>query len=772
MSECCKSASVRDQETLSGPATLPQFSLRPGVTFPDWSLVTSQAARDALLAIKDVLQVMAGSKNALDDWSESDRLIDRIRVILIQFYMEQRRAPMVCELAERAALSESTVRRLLEQLRERDLVVLENGKIVGAYPFTDRNTGHHVTLSSGTINAMCAIDALGVGAMTRRDVTVASSCSYCSAPIRITTRGLGRELARVDPEIAVVWQSVRYHGACAAESLCRDTSFFCSVDHLAKWRRERCADEPGIQLRMDEALQMARALFDPILANLDAESSADRESVSRDKPHSIPPFSKAAPETHRYDRPLGRIDGGYDLVAVGAGSAGFSAAITAAEQGARVALVGSGTIGGTCVNVGCVPSKTLIRAAEQLHNTRAAARFAGISAQAAVIDWRATVHQKDTLVAELRQAKYVDLLPAYPNIDFRQGRARLVEDGVEVDGMHLPASKIIIATGARPAIPAISGLEAVPYLTSTTALDLESLPRSLLVVGGGYVGAELAQMFARAGVKVTLVCRSHLLPEAEPEIGAALSRYFEVEGISVIAGVGYREIRNIGEGISLKATRDGRDMTIEADQVLIATGRTPNIEGLGLPECGIATAPKGGIAVDEHMRTTRAGVYAAGDVTGRDQFVYMAAYGARLAAINALRGDRLSYDSRAMPAIVFTDPQVASVGLTEKAARDAGYDVRVATIGLDQVPRALTARDTRGLFKLVSDARTDRLIGAHILAPEGADSIQTATLAIRQGLTVADLVDTIFPYLTTVEGLKLAALSFTKEVSKLSCCAT
>jgi len=150
----------------------------------------------------------------------------------------------------------------------------------------------------------------------------------------------------------------------------------------------------------------------------------------------------------------------------------------------------------------------------------------------------------------------------------------------------------------------------------------------------------------------------------------------------------------------------------------------------------------------------------------------MAAYGARLAAINALRGDRLSYDSRAMPAIVFTDPQVASVGLTEKAARDAGYDVRVATIGLDQVPRALAARDTRGLFKLVSDARTDRLIGAHILAPEGADSIQTATLAIRQGLTVADLVDTIFPYLTTVEGLKLAALSFTKEVSKLSCCAT
>lgn len=482
--------------------------------------------------------------------------------------------------------------------------------------------------------------------------------------------------------------------------------------------------------------------------------------------------SASAQDQRALSRPAAaQRDGTYDLVVIGAGSAGFSAAITAAEQGARVALVGHGTIGGTCVNVGCIPSKTLIRAAEQLHNARAAARFDGITAQAAVIDWRATVQQKNGLVAELRQAKYVDLLSAYPSIDFRQGRACLVEDGVEIDETELRAGKIIIATGARPAIPAISGLEAVPYLTSTTALDLESLPRSLLVVGAGYVGAELGQMFARAGVKVTLVCRSHLLPEAEPEIGTALSHYFDAEGIRVIAGVAYREIRNRGGGVALRIGRGDRDMTIEADQVLVATGRTPNIEGLGLAEWEIATAPNGGIAVDEHMRTTRAGVYAAGDVTGRDQFVYMAAHGAKLAAINALTGDRRSYDRRTMPAVVFTDPQVASVGLTERAARDAAHNVRVAVIGLDQVPRALAARDTRGLIKLVADATSDRLLGAHILAPEGADSIQAAALAIRHGLTIADLAETIFPYLTTVEGLKLAALSFSKEVSKLSCCA-
>ena len=171
------------------------------------------------------------------------------------------------------------------------------------------------------------------------------------------------------------------------------------------------------------------------------------------------------------------------------------------------------------------------------------------------------------------------------------------------------------------------------------------------------------------------------------------------------------------------------------------------------------------------MRTNRTGVYAAGDVTGRDEFVYMAAYGAKLAAKNALNGDSLAYDNSAMPAIVFTDPQVASVGLTEAAARAAGYTTRVSTITLDQVPRALAARDTRGLIKLVADAGSDKLIGAHVLAPEGADSIQTAVMAIRSGLTVRDIAETIFPYLTTVEGLKLAALAFDKEVAKLSCCA-
>jgi mercuric reductase len=752
MNDCCTSSSSPDKLAASASTTLPSYAVRPGVTFPDWSVVTSPA-------VKDALQAMVGSDHVFDRWRGYDPATDRVRVALLQLYSEDGRAPTTGALAERAGLNETSVRTLLEELRRRDLIVLDGERIVGAYPFTDKETGHRVTLDGRVLNAMCAVDALGIGAMTDRDITIASRCRHCGAPIRVTTRDQGRMLARVEPKTSVMWQSVRYEDACAANSLCATTAFFCSDDHLSVWRREQAADEVGFRLSIEEGLEAGRALFGPSLAGLDTAAQL-----------SVGSTSKPAVVADRF-RTNGRNGGAYDLVVIGAGSAGFSASIAAADQGAQVALIGSGTIGGTCVNIGCVPSKTLIRAAETLHNARVAARFAGITAEAELTDWRGTVRQKDALVSELRQAKYTNLLPAYNGITYREGPARLVDGGVEVDGGRIPAGKIIIATGARPAVPAIPGIEAVPYLTSTTALDLEELPRSLLVIGGGYIGAELAQMFARAGVKVTLVCRSHLLPEAEAEIGAELTGYFQDEGITVVSGIAYRAIRKIENGIALDVSRDGQHTTIAADQVLITTGRAPNIEGLGLTEHGIAVSPKGGIVVDDRMRTTGAGIYAAGDVTGRDQFVYMAAYGAKLAAKNALNGDSLRYDNSAMPAIVFTDPQVASVGLTEAAARSAGYAVRVSTIGLDQVPRALAARDTRGLIKLVADAGSGRLLGAHILAPEGADSIQTAALAIRQGLTVDELADTIFPYLTTVEGLKLAALSFGKDVTKLSCCA-
>ena len=462
---------------------------------------------------------------------------------------------------------------------------------------------------------------------------------------------------------------------------------------------------------------------------------------------------------------------GYDLAVIGAGSAGFSAAITAAEQGANVALIGHGTIGGTCVNVGCVPSKTLIRATESLHHAGAASRFAGIHAEGHITDWAALIAQKDELVGGLRQAKYADLLPEYNSIAYTQGQARLAAGGVAVNGTLIKAPKVIIATGTRPAVPPISGIETIDYLTSTTALELKTLPKSLLVVGGGFVGAELAQVFTRAGVEVTIVCRSRLLPAAEPEIGEALAGYFRQEGITVTCGVAYEFCKKTDKGVELCVKQDGRQVVLTAERILIATGRSPNVEDLGLAEAGIRQDKGGSIIVDDRLRTSVAGIYAAGDVTGRDQFVYMAAYGAKLAAKNALNSNSLVYDNSAMPEVVFTDPQVASVGLTEAQAKASGHHVVTSIISLDNVPRALAARDTRGLIKLVADTQSRKLLGAHILAPEGADSIQTAAMAIKFGMTVEHLGETIFPYLTTVEGLKLAAQAFNKDVKKLSCCA-
>ncbi|MDE2623654.1 MAG: mercury(II) reductase [Betaproteobacteria bacterium] len=466
---------------------------------------------------------------------------------------------------------------------------------------------------------------------------------------------------------------------------------------------------------------------------------------------------------------LGR--GGFDVAVVGAGSAGFSAAITAAELGAKVALVGHGTIGGTCVNVGCVPSKTLIRAAEAVHGGRAAARFPGLGGGIELRDWTKLLTAKDELVAGLRQKKYADLLQDYPAITYIEARSRFENGALIAGDVPVATAKVILAMGARAVVPPIPGIDSVPYLTSTSALALDRLPRSLLVIGGGVIGVELGQMFARLGVSVTICCRSRLLPEMDPEVSAAMQHFLEVEGVKVCTGVDYQRIAQTSHGVELTCGAAETASTIAAERVLIAAGRRANSGDFGLEERGIALNRNGGIIVDDYLETTVPGIYAAGDVTGRDQFVYMAAYGAKLAARNALQGKERAYDNSAMPAVVFTDPQVASVGLTETAARGQGLDVKVSLLPLDAVPRALAARDARGLIKLIADKATDRLLGGQIMAPEGADAIQTLALAIRHAMTAAELGATIFPYLTTVEGLKLAAQTFDKDVAKLSCCA-
>src|SRR5260370_28593212 len=319
MTACWLSASPRDKASAGPSATRPRYAVRPGVTFPDWSVVASPAVQDALRA-------MVGSDHVFDRWSGYDPAADRVRVAVLHLYAEDGRAPTTGTLAERAGMSETAVRLLLQELRRRDLVVLEGEQIVGAYPFTDRDTGHWVALDGRDLNAMCAVDALGIGAMIDRDVAITSRCRHCGAPIRITTRDRGRALAHVEPQTAVMWQSVRYEGACAANSLCATTAFFCSDDHLSAWRREQAADEAGFRLSIEEGLEAGRALFGPSLAGLDT-----------------PPGSSAGATSEGVgvaDRPLrthGRDGEAYDLVLRGAWSCRFSASITPAPHDAPVA---------------------------------------------------------------------------------------------------------------------------------------------------------------------------------------------------------------------------------------------------------------------------------------------------------------------------------------------------------------------------------------------------------------------------------------------------
>ncbi|HLC02246.1 MAG TPA: mercury(II) reductase [Anaerolineales bacterium] len=464
--------------------------------------------------------------------------------------------------------------------------------------------------------------------------------------------------------------------------------------------------------------------------------------------------------------------GDFDLMVIGHGSAGFAAAIKAAELGRTVALVGEGTVGGTCVNIGCVPSKTLIRSLEQ-HHLAGQNRFRGVHTSAGPIHWPQVLDHKDELVNDMRRAKYLDVLDGYPQITHIQGRALLTGGNrVEVNGVSFAPGEIVIASGARPWAPPIPGLADTPHLDSTSALELRELPRSMIVLGGNAVGLELAQVYARAGVYVTVL---ELLPRIAPfedeDISAGLTGYLEDEGLRIVAGLQTDHVEWRGGRFTLTGTKNEAEVSFEAEQLLVATGRRPNTEGLGLEQAGVERGRRGEIIVDDQLRTSNPDIYAAGDVLGRDMFVYVAAYGGTLAAENALAGVGRVYDASYIPRITFTDPQIASAGLTEAQARQQGHEVKVSRLPMEVLPRALAARDTRGFIKLVVDVPSDRLLGAHILAPEAGEIIQTAVLAIRFGLTVSDLRGTMFPYLTNAEGLKLALLALEKDVAMLSCCA-
>ena len=448
----------------------------------------------------------------------------------------------------------------------------------------------------------------------------------------------------------------------------------------------------------------------------------------------------------------------YELIVIGSGGGAFAGAIRARDLGGRVLMVDHGTIGGTCVNVGCIPSKALLVRSER-------ARLAGAPSLAEAL------RTKDELVERLRQTKYVDLLAEY-GIEFRAGEARLAYPHmVAIDGEPMRAEAILVAAGARPAVPPIPGLEEAGYLTSTSALDLENAPGRLAVLGAGPVGLELGQMLGNFGSEVTFIARRDVAPRAEPEISAILREVLGADGHRILAPATTAEVRLADGEKVLQGKAGGEAFEVRADEILVATGRTPNTGALGLTELGVELDEHGAILVDSEQRTAVPSIYAAGDVTAQPRFVYVAAAGGAAAAENALGAGGERLDFSALPQIIFTSPAVAQAGVTEAEARERGFEVESAVLPLDAIPRALVNGDTRGLVKLVAETGSGRLIGASVLADGAPDVIQSAVLAIERGMTVDELSRTWAPYLAMAEGLKLAAQTFERDVAKLSCCA-
>ncbi len=459
------------------------------------------------------------------------------------------------------------------------------------------------------------------------------------------------------------------------------------------------------------------------------------------------------------------------VAVIGSGGAAMAAALKAVEQGAQVTLIERGTIGGTCVNVGCVPSKIMIRAAHVAHLRRESPFDGGIAAASPAILRERLLAQQQARVEELRHAKYEGILDANPAITVLRGEARFKDVHSLIvrttDGVRAVAfDRCLIATGASPAIPPVPGLRDTPYWTSTEALASDTIPKRLAVIGSSAVAVELAQAFARLGSKVTIVARSTLFFGQDPAIGEALTAAFRAEGIEVLEYTQAGYVTYASGEFVLATVHD----EVRADELLVATGRTPNTRSLALEAAGVAVNAQGAIVVDRAMRTSAPHIYAAGDCTEQPQFVYVAAAAGTRAAVNMTGGDA-ALDLTAMPAVVFTDPQVATAGLSEAEARRDGIETDSRLLTLDNVPRALVNFDSRGFIKLVAEAGNGRLIGVQVVAPEAGEIIQTAALAIRAGMTVQELGDQLFPYLTMAEGLKLAAQTFVKDVKQLSCCA-
>ena len=463
----------------------------------------------------------------------------------------------------------------------------------------------------------------------------------------------------------------------------------------------------------------------------------------------------------------------HDLIVLGSGSTAFAAALRAQSYGARVLMIEKSMMGGTCINWGCVPSKTLIHAALFRHEARLGERL-GLGLERGPVDFSRLAAHKDRVVLQLRQERYLEVLKAVPGLEVVKGTARFVAPRtLEVLNQRFSCDRILIATGGLPFVPPIQGLEGSGFLTSRSALLMRTLPKSLLVIGGGVIAVELGQMFHRLGCRVCILEHGpRLLPAVEPEVAESLQAALVAEGIKVVANASFCTVTTAGDLIAVNADVDGRRHEFTSEKLLLATGTTPATRGIGLERAGVELNRKGFVRVDRRMRTTAEGVWAAGDVTGG---MMIATVGARegIVAVDDMfnRECGCTMDYLAAPMAIFSDPEVGMVGLTEAQAREAGYRVAVNCLPVAAIPKARITGHTAGMIKMVADGESGRLLGVHLACHRGAELINEAALALQLRASVADLAGTLHVYPSIGEGLRLCAQGFSRDMSKLSCCA-
>lgn len=428
-------------------------------------------------------------------------------------------------------------------------------------------------------------------------------------------------------------------------------------------------------------------------------------------------------------------------------------------------------LGGTCINVGCVPSKRLITVSTFLEELRTR-RYAGIDYNIGKHDYSEIVREKDRIINELRTEKYRDVIASMENVTFIDGIGSFINaNTVRVGSREVRSKHILIATGARAAVPQIKGIDRIRYLTNEEALSMEKLPESLIIVGGRALGLEFAQLFSRLGVKVTLLQRSErIIPNWEPEISRYLAEYLRDSWVEVLTDAKLMEVSSNGGLKRVTAIVGDRETAIEADEILFATGRAANVERLNLNAAGVGLNERGFIKVDRTLRTDAVNIYAAGDVTGEPMLETLAAKEGNIATSNIFENAKRTINLKEVPSAIFTYPEAAMVGMTEEEVVRSGVRCGCSPFEFRFVAKAAIVGDKRGIAKIVIDRDTKRILGVHMLAPHAADLIHEGVLAVKFGLTIDDIIDTIHIFPTLSEGLKLAAQSFYSDVSKLSCC--